>query len=109
MTGNFKIKNTVTEMRNIRGLNWHVGSVARHLLLVVIALFLLTGCGEEGALSYTQQGMKAVEALAYEEALDLFANALEQEEDVRMLYRGMGLAYMGLTRYQEASVYMEAA
>lgn len=109
MTGNFKIKNTAAGTRNIRGLNGHVGSVARRFLPAVMALFILTGCGEEGALSYTQQGMQAVEALAYEEALDLFANALEQQEDVRMLYRGMGLAYMGLTRYEEAIVYLEAA
>ncbi len=34
---------------------------------------------------------------------------MEKGEDVRTLYRGMGLAYMGMTRYEEAIHYLEAA
>ncbi len=50
-----------------------------------------------------------MEALQYEEALAHFQAALEKGEDVRTLYRGMGLAYMGMTRYEEAIHYLEAA
>ena len=107
MTDNFKINNT--EMRNIRGTNGRRQSVVRRFLPAVMAFFLLTGCGKEGTPSLTKQGMDAVQTLAYEEALDLFGRALEQGEDTRLLYRGMGLAYMGLTRYEEAIVYLEAA
>lgn len=70
---------------------------------------LLSGCGGEEQLSNTKQGMNAVEALQYEEALAHFQAALEKGEDVRTLYRGMGLAYMGMTRYEEAIHYLEAA
>lgn len=75
----------------------------------VMAAVLLSGCGAGERVSYTKQGMDAVEALEYEEALTYFESALEHEEDVRTLYRGMGLAYMGLTRYEDAIVYLEAA
>ena len=74
-----------------------------------MAAALLSGCGAEEQASYTKQGMDAVEALEYEEALALFESAMEHEEDVRKLYRGMGLAYMGLTQYEDAIVYLEAA
>lgn len=74
-----------------------------------MAVLLLSGCGAGEQASYTKQGMDAVEALEYEEALTFFESAMEHEEDVRKLYRGMGLAYMGLTQYEDAVVYLEAA
>lgn len=70
---------------------------------------LLTGCGAEAEESYTKQGMTAVEALNYEEALSLFAAAQENGEDTRQLYRGMGIAFMGKTDYASAITYLEAA
>lgn len=82
------------------------GAVYRGAFLTVV---LLSGCGKEERLSNTKQGMNAVEALQYEEALAHFQAALEKGEDVRALYRGMGLAYMGMTRYEEAIHYLEAA
>lgn len=70
---------------------------------------LLTACGAGGDPSYTKQGMEAVEALDYEKALTLFQTAEENGEDKRLLYRGMGLAYLGNTDYEAAIVYLEAA
>jgi len=70
---------------------------------------LLGGCGAESAESYTKQGMTAVQELDYDEALALFSTAEEKGEDKRLLYRGMGIAYMGKTDYESAVAYLEAA
>lgn len=82
---------------------------ARCVAALFVAAVLLAGCGAEEQLSYTKQGMNAVAALEYESALELFQAALEAGEDERALYRGMGLAYMGMTRYEDAALYLEAA
>ena len=82
---------------------------AQYTAVLFLTVVLLSGCGKEEQLSNTKQGMNAVEALQYEEALAHFQAALEKGEDVRALYRGMGLAYMGMTRYEEAIHYLEAA
>ena len=80
----------------------------RLIPVCMLAGILLCACGEE-QVSYTKQGMAAVEALEYNEALNCFKNGQEQGEDERLIYRGMGLAYMGLTQYEDAIVYLEAA
>ena len=85
------------------------GYGAGWILPLSMAVFLAGGCGAQEQLNYTGQGMDAVEALEYEEALGLFDGALEQGEDKRKLYRGMGLAYMGMTQYENAILYLEAA
>lgn len=76
---------------------------------LVLAGMLLGGCSVGEQLSYTQQGMDAVQSLEYETALTYFKNAQDEGEDEQLLYRGMGLAYMGLTRYEDAITYLEAA
>lgn len=81
----------------------------RFALCVVCAGTLLVGCGAEGTESYTKQGMTAVAALNYDEALALFGTAEENGEEKRLLYRGMGIAYMGKTDYASAITYLEAA
>lgn len=76
---------------------------------LLLATVMLTGCGSDGKESYTAKGMTAVENLSYEEALEQFALAEENGEDKRLLYRGMGLAYLGMTDYENAILYLEAA
>ena len=76
---------------------------------MVLLCVLLAGCGAEAAPSYTKQGMEAVESLDYEKALALFQTAEENGEEKRLLYRGMGLAYLGKTDYEAAIAYLEAA
>ncbi|MDE7231951.1 MAG: tetratricopeptide repeat protein [Lachnospiraceae bacterium] len=82
-----------------------IGKVAA---VVFLSLFL-AGCGADGQPSYTKQGMDAVAALDYEKALTLFQTAEENGEDTRLLYRGMGLAYLGNTDYESAIAYLEKA
>lgn len=81
----------------------------RWILPFSLAVILLCGCGGEAQVSYTKQGMDAIQALKYEEALQYFESAREQGEETREIDRGIGLAYMGLTRYDEAILYLEAA
>ena len=81
----------------------------KYVLFAVFAGAFLGGCGGVEQVSYTKQGMDAIQALEYGEALNDFTNALEAGENEQLLYRGMGLAYMGMTEYEEAIVYLEAA
>ena len=98
-----KNRNTgITGQGRLRG-------AVQYAAVLFLTAVLLSGCGKEEQLSNTKQGMNAVEALQYEEALGHFQAALEKGEDVRTLYRGMGLAFMGMTRYEEAIHYLEAA
>lgn len=104
MTDTIKIKDTEVNGRKIE---------KRHVLLqiltFVMTVIMLCGCGGEAQVSYTKQGMDAIQALEYEEALEYFESAREQGEEARAIDRGIGLAYMGLTRYEEAILYLEAA
>lgn len=86
----------------------HVGK-SKYILALTAMCLLLGACGAKEQTSYTKQGMEALEALEYNEALRCFKNGQEQEEDERLLYRGMGLAYIGLTQYGDAVTYLEAA
>lgn len=77
--------------------------------VLVLAGMLLGGCSAGEQLNYTQQGMDAIQSQEYEAALNYFKNAQDEGEDEQLFYRGMGLAYMGLTRYEDAVTYLEAA
>lgn len=80
-------------------------------IVAIGAAFLLfcTGCGAKEKTDNISLGMEAVANLAYEEAIQYFDAALEQGEDERLLCRGMGLAYMGLSQYENAIAYLEKA
>ena len=80
-----------------------------HIACVLAACVLLGGCGAGDTPSFTAQGMAAVQELEYEEALDFFARAGEEGEDRRLILRGMGLAYMGMTEYGQAAECLEEA
>lgn len=79
------------------------------ILSVVLTGAMLSACGEGGQISYTEQGMAAVQELEYDEALSCFASAQEAGENEQLVYRGMGIAYMGMTQYSDAITYLEAA
>lgn len=68
----------------------------------ICAVFLLAGCGMAEKQENIQQGMTAIEALDYEGALACFEKALVEGEDGELLYRGQGIAYIGLTQYDDA-------
>lgn len=75
--------------RNIR--------IAGCLLLLAI---LLTGCGEKR--ENVDSGMQLIQNLDYQGALEQFDKAQDSGENIRLIERGRGIAYMGLTQYEQA-------
>lgn len=72
-------------------------------------LFFLGGCGRNGGQENLQQGMSAIQAFDYNGALDCFEKGMVNNEDAELCYRGQGIAYIGLTRYEEAAAAFEKA
>lgn len=67
----------------------------------------LAGCGSKD--ENVSEGMKLVEALDYQGALAEFDEAESCSENARLIARGRGIAYMGLTDYEQAvSCFREA-
>ncbi len=77
------------------------------LLSVVCVTLFLTGCEAGKKHENIDQGMEAIAQLEYEAALVCFEKALVEGEDSELLYRGQGIAYIGLTRYEEAAQALE--
>lgn len=71
-------------------------------VLLLLVLVGCTGCGSKGKNENIEQGMALIEELDYEGALACFEQALVSGEDIREIYRGQGIAYMGLTQYDKA-------
>ena len=76
---------------------------------ILMAGLMLSGCGTSGKNVSIDEGMAAVEALDYDGALQCFEKAMVDGEDLRLLYRGQGLAYMGMTQYESAVEAFEKA
>ena len=78
------------------------------LMLVSVFIFSVTGCGAQSS-EYLDLGMEQIALLEYENALQSFTAAIENKEDLQLIYRGQGLAYMGLTDYENAAICLENA
>lgn len=70
------------------------------VILVLCLLAVLTGCGSSA--EKTEEGMQLVQKLDYHGALTVFEQAEEAQENERLIARGRGIAYMGLTDYAAA-------
>ena len=68
---------------------------------------LLGGCGGEG--EKTQSAMQLIQELNYTEALARLDSAEEEGENLRLVNRARGIAYMGLTDYDQAAACFEEA
>ncbi len=75
-------------------------TAVRFALLFALPAVLLTGCGGGG--ENVEKGMQAIEELDYQGALEQFDVAQEASENARLIARGKGIAYMGLTDYPQA-------
>lgn len=69
-------------------------------ILLMTGIFLCTGCSEKN--EHVAQGMQYIEETQYRNAVDSFEKAEENQEDMRQICRGMGIAYMGLADYEAA-------
>ena len=67
----------------------------------MICIGLLAGCGGKTADQNIAEGMEKIKRLDYGGALESFEAARGAGENERLLYRGMGLAYMGMTDYAQ--------
>lgn len=79
------------------------------LTIGIVVMLFCVGCGLEEKIDNVSAGMMAVQNLEYEEALQYFNAAFEENEDERQVCRGMGIAYMGLSQYEDAIAYFERA
>ena len=75
--------------------------------LLLAAAVCLTGCGSQGEM--TKAGMEQITALDYSAALASFEGAIEKGEDQELAYRGEGMAYLGLSDYENAIAAFEKA
>lgn len=75
--------------------------------ICLLSLGAFTGCGSSS--TKTEEGMQLVQNLEYQEALALFEEATAQGENARLIARGKGIAYMGLTDYGQAIECFEEA
>lgn len=78
------------------------------MLFACLAVWMLSGCGARRE-ENIQQGMRLIEQLDYEGALTCFEAAALDKENMQLIYRGQGLAYMGLTDYENAAACLEKA
>lgn len=78
------------------------------LTVMSVCVLMLTGCGRVSR-QHIDEGMQAIAAQNYEQALTSLEEAETAGEDTRLLYRARGLAYMGLTQYTEAADAFEMA
>ena len=71
-------------------------------LLTAFAVCALAGCGAQKSTNI-DQGMQLLEQMDYNGAIESFEAATVYNEDDQLIYRGEGLAYMGLGDYAKAS------
>lgn len=69
----------------------------------IVMMCALTGCSTRSADTNVKKGMERLEQMDYNGALESFEAALVYNEDEQLIYRGEGLAYMGLGNYGEAA------
>lgn len=80
-------------------------TVKRTTLLISIALLvLLSGCGrnKEEVKVITERAREEVESGDYMGAVSAYTEALELTKDKKELYREIGIAYLGMEKYQLA-------
>ena len=76
--------------------------------VAVLMALLITGC-TSGGTENLDKGMDAIGLLQYEEAQTYFDAALAASEDIRLVMRGKGIAYMGTMEYDKALSCFEEA
>ncbi len=70
--------------------------------VAIMTMLLLVGCGKT---ELVNEAMDLIGQLDYQHALVKFDEAEEAGENDRLIARGRGLAYMGMTEYEKAQEY----
>ena len=71
------------------------------VILAGVSILAMTGCSSEN--TNVSLGMQQIQELDYQGAMEAFDLALEQGENGKLTHRGIGIAYMGMTKYEEAA------
>ena len=71
------------------------------IILLGMALFL-GGCAKKADRESLERAEALVREESYEEALTIFEGLRESDVDMRRVYRGIGLSYMGMEQYGDA-------
>ena len=76
--------------------------IKKILILAVLGAFSLTasGCGNKALQKQIEQGNQAIEVGNYEEALEVFEGLRNSDGDKKEIYRGLGIAYIGVEDYE---------
>ena len=80
----------------------HKKSAVVTAVAIVATVLLLGGCSRKQENTNLSAGMELVEQYDFQGALESFEQALLNNEDLELSYRGQGLAYMGLGNYADA-------
>ena len=72
------------------------------ILMIFAVCIIMTGCNADKKQSDYKLGIEALEQQNYNEALTRFKSSYEKGEEVRLSLRGEGMAYLGLSKYDEA-------
>ena len=72
-----------------------------------LLMTVLTGCGSSG--ERIQGAIELIRSLDYQGALEQLDSAETDGENIRLINRARGIAYMGLTDYEQAASCFEAA
>lgn len=78
-----------------------------YLAAGILLAAVLAGCGQSE--ENTSKAMQLIQALNYQSALEALDKAEENGENIRLIERARGIAYMGLTDYGSAIEAFEAA
>lgn len=84
-----------------------IGRKAISLAVGILIVLLCGGCGGEG--EKTRIAMQMIQNLNYEGALEQLEGAEKDGENNRLVNRARGIAYMGLTDYEQAAFFFEEA
>lgn len=71
------------------------------LIITTVMICMLSGCANEEK-SYIDRGGDALEEFDYGTAAAMYDAAINEGEELKLAYRGKGMALLGLSRYSEA-------
>lgn len=76
--------------------------------MTLCCCMMLTGCGKKEG-ENTKAGFAAIEQSDYVTAMQSFEKAIDENENLELAYRGIGLTYLGTAKYDEAIDAFETA
>lgn len=83
------------------------GMKRRSWIILLGVVLLLGGCTKKADRERLERAESLVKAESYEEALGIFEGLKESGVDMRRVYRGIGLSYMGMEQYSDAILALE--